>query len=91
VLVQSADGSLGNDLFMVTGILKSVGEAIDRNAAIMHLSDFRQLFVMPSGIHEIAVNTGGRIPLVTLTEILSRLAPHTEVKTCVSSSRPFPT
>ena len=81
LLVQAADGSLGNELFTVTGILKSVGEGIDRNAAIIHLEDYRQLFVMPSGIHEIAVNTGGRVPLETLTAILPRLVPGSEVKT----------
>jgi ABC-type lipoprotein release transport system permease subunit len=80
VLVEAADGSLGNDLYTVSGILKSVGEGIDRNAAIMHQVDFRQLFAMPEGVHEIAVNTGGRIPLATLTQLLSNLAPRAEVK-----------
>ncbi len=81
VLVQAADGSLGNDLFTVQGILKSVNEGVDRSAAIMHLDDFRRLFVMPEGVHEIAVNTRGSIPLDRLTEIISGLAPHAEVKT----------
>ena len=47
----------------------------------MHMDDFRQLFVMPEGIHEIAVNTNARIPLATLAETLSRLAPGAEVRT----------
>ncbi|MEN6375135.1 MAG: FtsX-like permease family protein [Smithella sp.] len=81
LLVQAADGSLGNELFTVTGILKSVGEGIDRNAAIIHLDDFRQLFAMSTGIHEIAVNTRGRVPLEMLTAILPRLVPGSEVKT----------
>lgn len=81
VLVQAADGSLGNDLFTVAGILKSVNEGVDRSAAIMHQEDFRHLFVMLEGVHEIAVNSKGRIPLYRLTEILSGLAPHAEVKT----------
>ena len=81
VLVQAADGSTGNEMFTVKGILKSVGEGIDRNAAIIHLDDFRQLFVMPEGIHEIAVSTNGRMPLETLTETLSRIAPQAEVRT----------
>lgn len=81
VLVQAADGSLGNDIFTVKGILKSVGAAIDRNAAIMHLDDFRHLFVMPKGIHEIAVNTNSLMPLETLTETLTRISPGAEVKT----------
>ena len=81
VLVQAADGSLGNDLFTVAGILRPVGEGADRSGAIMHMDDFRQLFVMPEGIHEIAVNTNARIPLATLAETLSRLAPGAEVRT----------
>lgn len=80
VLLQATDGSLGNDLFTVTGILRAAGERIDRSAAIMHVDDFRQLFVMPQGIHEIAVNTRGRIPLSVLMETLSRVAPDAEAK-----------
>ncbi len=81
VLVQAADGSMGNDLFTVHGILKAVGDSVDRNAAIMHLADFRALFAMPKGIHEIAVNTKGRLPLPVLKEQIERLAPQAEVKT----------
>jgi len=81
LLVQAADGSLGNELFTVTGILKSVGEGIDRNAAIIHLEDYRHLFVLPAGVHEIAVNTGGRVSLDKLSAILPRLVPDAEVKT----------
>lgn len=80
VLVQAADGSMGNDLFTVQGILKAVGDSVDRNAAIMHLADFRALFAMPSGVHEIAVTSKGQLPLLTLKEQLERLAPDTEVK-----------
>jgi len=72
---------MGNDIFTVKGILKSVGEGIDRSAAIMHLGDFQQLFVMPEGIHEIAISTNDRLPLETLTEILSGMALHNEVRT----------
>ncbi|MHC1745303.1 MAG: ABC transporter permease [Syntrophobacteraceae bacterium] len=81
VLVQAADGSMGNDLFTVQGILKAVGDSVDRNAAILHLADFRALFTMPKGIHEIAVNAKGRLPLQALKEQLERLAPDAEVKT----------
>lgn len=80
VLAQAADGSMGNDIFTVAGILKSAGEGVDRNAAIMNLADFRLLFAMPEGVHEIAVNTDGRVPPAELTEILTRLAPDAEVK-----------
>jgi ABC-type lipoprotein release transport system permease subunit len=81
VLVQASDGSMGNELFTVTGIFKSAGEGIDRSGAVMHLDDFRELFVMPRGIHEIAVNTRERIPLEKLSDLLSSAAPEAEVKT----------
>ncbi len=55
-VVQAADGSLGNELFVVTGILKTVGEEIDRSAAIIHKVDFAELFVSGGRIQEIALN-----------------------------------
>jgi len=62
VVVQAADGSLGNDLYHVTGVLKSVGEDVDRGAAIMHRNDFEKLFVSGGRIHEIALNSKGMLP-----------------------------
>jgi len=81
VVVQAADGSLGNDLFTVTGILKAAGDSIDRNSAIMHKADFEELFVTKGRVHEIALNAKGAIGLEKLTEMASRAAPEAEVKT----------
>lgn len=55
VIGQAADGSMANDLYMVRGILKSVGEAIDRSGFFMLEKTFRQLMVISEGAHEIAV------------------------------------
>lgn len=66
IVLQAADGSLGNEMFHVEGILKAVGETIDRNAAMMHTSDFRDVFVMPEGVHEVALNSRGALPLPAL-------------------------
>jgi ABC-type lipoprotein release transport system permease subunit len=81
VVVQAADGSLGNELYRVTGILKSVGESVDRSAAIICESDFRELFAMPQGVHEVALNSHGSIPLEELTSIIGTAAGGDEVKT----------
>lgn len=81
VVVQGADGSLGNELFFVTGILKSAGDSIDRNAAIMHRTDFADLFVSGGRIHEIALNTKGARALDDLAALAAQAAPGTEVKT----------
>ena len=80
-VVQAADGSLGNELFTVTGILRNVSEKVDRSAALVHLGDFRQLFALDQGLHELAVSTDGRIPVPELAATMARLAPMEEVKT----------
>lgn len=81
VVVQASDGSLGNDLFTVTGILQSIGGEIDRGAAIVHRDDFETLFVSGGRVHEIAANTRGRVPLEDLRRQLAALAPGEEVRT----------
>lgn len=55
VLTQAADGSLGNDLYTVSGVLKSIGEALDRGGVVMHLRDLSELLVLDGQIHEVAV------------------------------------
>jgi len=52
---QATDGSMANDIFRVTGILKSVGEEVDRTGMFMTSQSFRDLFILPEGAHEIAV------------------------------------
>ncbi len=81
VVVQAADGSLGNDIFTVVGILKGVNNAVDRSAAILHHRDFRELFVLPQGWHELALNSRGQVPLSVLAQNLQQLVPGAEVKT----------
>lgn len=80
-VVQAADGSLGNELIHVTGILKTVGEGIDRSAAILHKADFEQLFVSGGRVHEIAVNTRRALPLETVLAIAQSAAPADEART----------
>lgn len=78
---QSADGSTANGLYIVRGVLKSVGEAIDRGGLFMVGSEFRKLLAVPEGAHEIAVarkdKTAG---LSSATETAVRAAPGYEVK-----------
>ncbi len=80
VVVQAADGSLGNDLFTVTGILKAAGDSIDRNAALIHAIDFVELFVSGDRIHEIAINSRGQRTLEELRALASGASPAQEVK-----------
>ena len=81
VVVQAADGSLGNELYAVTGILKTIGDTIDRSAAILHRADFEELFVSGGRIHEIALNSRGRYPLEELAAEMRAALPGVDIKT----------
>jgi ABC-type lipoprotein release transport system permease subunit len=62
-VVQGADGSLGNELLTVVGVLKTVGEELDRGALFLRQQDFDTLFVAGGRIHEIAISGQGRDPV----------------------------
>ncbi len=55
IIGQAADGSMANDLYTVRGILKSVGEDVDRAGFFMVERSFRELMVLQRGAHEISV------------------------------------
>lgn len=55
IIGQATDGSMANDLYTVRGILKSIGEEVDRAGFFMVERAFRELMVLPQGAHEIAV------------------------------------
>jgi ABC-type lipoprotein release transport system permease subunit len=55
IVSQGADGSMANDIYIVRGILKSVGDGIDRSGFFMVERAFRDLMVLPQGVHEIVV------------------------------------
>ena len=58
LLTQAADGSMGNDLYTVVGILRTGSEAIDRNTVLMPLAASQELLSLTSNrIHEIGVLT----------------------------------
>jgi len=75
IISQAADGSMANDLYIARGILKSVGEIIDRAGFFMTADAFREVMVMPQGAHEIAVSTRNtRIELKTAVKMVSQTA-----------------
>jgi ABC-type lipoprotein release transport system permease subunit len=78
-VVQAADGSMGNEIYHVTGILKNVSEEMDRSAVILHRDDFDGLFVAEGRVHEIAFGAGAH-PVDEAVSILERAAGDTEVK-----------
>lgn len=63
-VTQASDGSLGNDLYTVVGIVESGSAVLDRSGAWMTLADLQALLVLPDQVHEITVLTPTRDPKV---------------------------
>jgi ABC-type lipoprotein release transport system permease subunit len=80
VVVQAADGSLGNELYRVQGVLKAVGDSVDRMAAILHRDDFDTLFVAGGRVHEVAVGSRGRRPVAEVEARAVAAAPGQDVR-----------
>lgn len=57
VFAQAADGSLGNDLLRIHGILRTGNTAIDRGAVYLDLRDAQYLAALEDRAHEVAVAT----------------------------------
>ena len=81
VFVQGADGSLGNELFYVSGILKNVADNIDRSAAIILKDDFNILFSADSMIHEIALNSKGNFTAEEIQNLIAAEIKNVEIDT----------
>ncbi len=81
IIGQAADGSMANDLYTVRGILKSVGEDVDRAGFFMVERSFRELMVLQRGAHEISVMRSDRSDdLEAATAQVSALALGYETK-----------
>ena len=56
LLTQAADGSMGNDLYMVGGIFHTGLDVMDRNLVLMPLSALQELLhLSPGRIHEVGI------------------------------------
>jgi ABC-type lipoprotein release transport system permease subunit len=82
VVGQAADGSMANELFRVRGILKSVGEGIDRAGFFMTQEAFQTLFLLDEGYHEIVVvpDQAFQKTLAEMTDEIKTVAADYEVK-----------
>jgi putative ABC transport system permease protein len=81
VLGQATDGSMAHDLYSVRGVLGSVAEATDRTTIYMGDATFRELMVMPTGVHQIVVKLPGDVALEDAAPAMAAAMPDLEVKT----------
>lgn len=54
VVTQAADGSIGNDLYRVVGVVES-GTVTQDRGAWLHLADLQELLVLPDQVHQLVV------------------------------------
>ena len=80
-VVQAADGSMGNDVYRVTGILQSVSSDIDASAVILRDADFQELFLTGGKVHEVALTSHGRLPATEVADAVRAAAAPDEVLT----------
>lgn len=57
VFVEAADGSMGNDLLKVVGIISTANTAVDRMTAYMHIEDAQYLAALEGQVHELAIKS----------------------------------
>lgn len=64
--LEAADGSLGNELLRVVGVVRTGNTAIDRMAAYLHLEDAQFVGALEGRAHEIAIRAGDLDEAATL-------------------------
>jgi len=55
LITQAADGSIGNGIFIISGILKPIEPNFDRTGILMSIEAYKELMILDSGAHEIAI------------------------------------
>ena len=82
IVTQAADGSIGNDLYRVAGILRGIGEEIDRSTIMMSINDFKGIFSLGDVATEITIRRSDETEdLNSLRDRIKNIIPEEEVKT----------
>jgi len=81
VLTQGADGAMAYDLYTVRGVLRGIGDATDRAGVFMTAGAFRELLVVPDGVHQIIVRRPAATDLLSTADRVQSLASELDVKT----------
>lgn len=83
IITQAIDGSIGNGLFRVSGILKHIEPNFDRTGVLMSIPALQSLMYLENGFHELAVSINENDNLVerkqSLQEIVSQWSKDNEI------------
>jgi len=56
LITQASDGSIGNGIFNVSGILKPIDPTFDRTGILLSIDAYNSLMYLESGAHELAIS-----------------------------------
>lgn len=70
LMTQAVDGSIGNALYRISGILSPFDPNFDRMGVLMSVAAYQDLMALQNGIHEIAIKTPSD---ANLTDVQQRL------------------
>lgn len=72
IITQAIDGSIGNGLFQVSGILKPIEPNFDRTGVLMSIPALQSLMYLENGFHELAVSISEKDDLFAAKKILQK-------------------
>lgn len=76
VFLEASDGSLGNDLLQVVGVVRTGNSGLDRMAAWMHIEDARVLTALEGQAHAVMLRTSDPdLARTTADSVLAALRP----------------
>lgn len=81
ILSQGTDSAMAIDLFRVRGVLRGIGDATDRGGVFMNADAFRELLILPEGVHQIIVRRPPDLELPAAAAEVDTLAKGLDVKT----------
>jgi len=81
VISQGTDGAMAADLYRVRGVLESIGAVVDRAGVFMTAEAFRELFIVPVGVHQIVVRRPEGTELDVVAEVVRGAALGLDVRT----------
>lgn len=81
ILAQGTDGSMANEIYTVRGILAGVGDGMDRAGVFVTHGAFRELMVLPEGVHQIIVRRPLDMDLEASKKAVEKSASNRDVKT----------
>lgn len=72
IITQAIDGSIGNGLFQVSGILKPIEPNFDRTGVLMSIPALQSLLYLENGFHELAVSIDENADLLAMKKNLQQ-------------------